>query len=246
VTRRFGGAFGASLALHSLLAVGIMAILAVRAERVASQTPPPKLNLVYMATAKATPAGGGGGRRGESAPRPTEIPRHRQPIAVTVAPPELPKVEPLPTLDVRVETNAASAMQATGASLTAPPGPGNRGEGPGLGGGKGPGVNDGREGGTGGGPKMPGGDVSNPSVIRDWKPEYTPEALQARVQGAVTLEVVVLANGTVGRVTVVKSLHPGLDQKAVEAAKKWLFQPGRHKGEAVDVIVTLILEFRLH
>ena len=234
------------MAIHAGLAVVIMAILAVRAERVASQTPPPKLNLVYMASAAKTPSGGGGGQRGESAPVPTEIPRHRQPIAVTMAPPELPKTEPLPTLDVRVETNAASVMQATGVSLNAPPGPGNRGDGPGLGGGKDDGVGPGSKGGIGGGPKVPGGDVSDPKLIREWKPEYTADALQARIQGAVTLEVVVLANGTVGRVTVVKSLHPGLDQKAIEAAKKWLFQPSRHKGEAVDVIVTLILEFRLH
>lgn len=234
------------MALHGALAVVIMAVLAIRAEQVASQTPPPKLNLVYMATTTTSPAGGGGGRRGESAPRPTEIPRHSQPVAVTVAPPELPKVEPLPTLSARFETNAASAMQATGVSLTAPPGPGNRGDGTGLGDGKGPGVDKGTGGETGGGPVVPGGDVSSPSVIREAKPEYTPEALQARIQGSVTLEVVVLANGTVGRVTVVRSLHPGLDQKAVEAAKKWFFQPGRRKGAAVDVIVTLILEFRLH
>ena len=234
------------MAIHAGLAVVIMAILAVRAERVASQTPPPKLNLVYMATATKTPAGGGGGQRGESAPVPTQIPRHRQPIAVTMAPPELPKTEPLPTLDARVETNAASVMQATGVSFTAPPGPGNRGDGRGLGEGKDDGVGPGSKGQTGGGPMVPGGDVSDPKPIREWKPEYTPEAMQARIQGAVTLEVVVLANGTVGRVTVVKSLHPGLDQKAVEAAKKWLFQPSRRKGEPVDVIVTMILEFRLH
>jgi protein TonB len=234
------------MAFHGVLALVIMAILAVRAERVATQTPPPKLNLVYMATSHATPAGGGGGRRGESAPVPTEIPRHRAPVAVTVAPPELPKVEPLPTLDARVETNVASAMQATGVSIAAPPGPGAGGDGRGVGAGKDDGVGPGSKGQAGGGPATPGGDVSSPSVIREWKPEYTADAMQARLQGAVTLEVVVLANGTVGRVTVIKSLHPGLDQKAIEAAKKWLFQPGRRKGEAVDVIVTLILEFRLH
>jgi protein TonB len=234
------------MALHGALAVVIMAILAIRAEKVASQTPPPKLNLVYMATAKATPAGGGGGRRGESAPVATQIPRHRQPVAVTIAPPELPKVEPLPTLDARVETNAATTMQATGVSFAAPPGPGDGGDGRGVGKGKDDGVGPGSRGQTGGGPMVPGGDVSNPSVIREVKPEYSQDALQARIQGAVTLEIVVLANGTVGRATIVKSLHPGLDKKAIEAAKKWVFQPGRRKGEPVDVIVTLILEFRLY
>ena len=154
-----------------------------------------------------------------------------------MAPPELPKTEPLPTLDARVETNAASVMQATGVSFTAPPGPGNRGDGRGLGEGKDDGVGPGLKGNTGGGPMVPGGDVSNPALIREWKPEYTPEALQARIQGAVTLEVVVLANGTVGRVTVVKSLasgarsesHRGGEEVAVSARAPQGRAGGRHR-----------------
>jgi hypothetical protein len=38
----------------------------------------------------------------------------------------------------------------------------------------------------------------------------------------------------------------GLDQMAIEAAKQWTFKPGTRRGQAVDVIVTMILEFRLH
>jgi Gram-negative bacterial TonB protein C-terminal len=37
-----------------------------------------------------------------------------------------------------------------------------------------------------------------------------------------------------------------LDLAAIAAAKEWVFKPGTRRGQAVDVIVTLILEFRLH
>ena len=85
-----------------------------------------------------------------------------------------------------------------------------------------------------------------PVLLRHVRPEYTNDALRARIQGSVVLEALVLANGTVGRVTVTKSLRPDLDQQAILAARQWLFQPGRQNGNPVDTIVTLILEFRLH
>jgi TonB family protein len=74
--------------------------------------------------------------------------------------------------------------------------------------------------------------------------------MNAGIQGVVELEVVVLPNGTVGDVRVLKSLDKqvGLDQEAINAAKQWLFRPGTLKstGRPVPVIVTIILEFRLH
>ena len=72
--------------------------------------------------------------------------------------------------------------------------------------------------------------------------------LTLRAQGSVTLEAVVSADGTIGEVTVVKSLDKafGLDEEAVRSAKKWLFRPGTFKGQAVDTVVTLVLDFRIH
>ncbi len=245
--RPLGRALSVSILLHGSLAVAIAGLLAVRAERVATQTPTPKLNLVYLARAVTPAVGGGGGRAGDSAPAPTEIPAHRPLTPVTVAPAQMPVVEPLPTLSAQVETTLAATLQASGVSLAAPPGPGNQGRGFGLGEGTDGGVGPGSRGETGGGPAIPGtGGVSQPRVVREWKPEYSGDALQARVQGVVTLEVLILADGTVGRATVIKPLHPGLDRKAIEAARKWLFTPSLRDGKPVDVLVTLVLEFRLH
>jgi protein TonB len=94
---------------------------------------------------------------------------------------------------------------------------------------------------------VPGKSVTYPRVIRDVKPQYTADAMRAQIQGAVFLECIVLPDGTVGDVRVVKSLDStfGLDQEAIRAAKQWRFQPGTRDGVAVPVVVTIELTFTL-
>jgi protein TonB len=78
-------------------------------------------------------------------------------------------------------------------------------------------------------------------------PRYTKAALEAKIEGDVTVECVVLADGSVGDVKVVKSLDRrfGLDEEAVKAAKLWRFEPATKGGEPVSAVVTLDLTFRL-
>ena len=52
----------------------------------------------------------------------------------------------------------------------------------------------------------PGGDVKPPRLVREVKPQYTPEAMEARIQGTLWLEAVVLDTGEVGDVEVTRSL----------------------------------------
>src|SRR5262245_22207802 len=96
-------------------------------------------------------------------------------------------------------------------------------------------------------PVRPGPGVQFPTPIRSVQPKYTPEALQAKIEGVIELELVILANGTVSDVRVTKSLDTkfGLDQQAIEAAKQWQFRPGSKDGRDIPVIVTIIMEFRL-
>jgi protein TonB len=79
------------------------------------------------------------------------------------------------------------------------------------------------------------------------KPNYTANAMRAKVQGVVLLECVVLPDGSVGEVTILKSLDKvfGLDEEAIKAAKQWRFVPGRRLGEPVPVYVTIELAFTL-
>jgi len=83
--------------------------------------------------------------------------------------------------------------------------------------------------------------------VKEVKPSYTPEAMQNKIQGSVWLRIVVLADGTIGDITVTRSLDEtyGLDQEAIKAAKQWLFKPGTKDGKPVPVEVTLELTFTL-
>src|SRR4051812_18443947 len=86
-----------------------------------------------------------------------------------------------------------------------------------------------------------------PVLVKEVKPEYTKPAMDRKVEGAVYLEIVVKADGTVGdNVRVVKSLDPDLDQQAIKAAKQWTFRPGTKDGTPVAVMVSLELTFSLH
>src|SRR5690606_27947819 len=62
-----------------------------------------------------------------------------------------------------------------------------------------------------------GGDVSAPKPIYKVEPQYTSEARDARVEGAVLLSVVIDETGTISDIHVVRGLDEGLDNNAVEA-----------------------------
>ena len=71
--------------------------------------------------------------------------------------------------------------------------------------------------------------------------------MRAKVQGLVRLEGVVLPDGTVGDVRVIRSLDNvfGLDEEAIKAAKQFRFRPGTRQGQPVAVLVTFEIEFAL-
>jgi periplasmic protein TonB len=79
------------------------------------------------------------------------------------------------------------------------------------------------------------------------KPQYTADAMRAKVQGTVLLACVVRPDGTVGDVEVIRSLDPtfGLDHQAIIAAKHWRFAPGTRMGEPVSVQITIELTFTI-
>lgn len=88
-----------------------------------------------------------------------------------------------------------------------------------------------------------------PVPIKKIPPKYPDFAKNANIEGAVTLEVEVFADGSVGAVEVKKSLLPGpggLDEAAVEAVKKWEFSPAKSNGKPVAVWVTFDVNFNLN
>lgn len=91
-----------------------------------------------------------------------------------------------------------------------------------------------------------GGAVSRPRAVYKVDPEYTPEALSARREGYVLIELVVTRNGMPSKVhEVTQKLGFGLDEKAIEAVENWRFDPGKKSGEPVAVMTAVDVEFHL-
>lgn len=90
-----------------------------------------------------------------------------------------------------------------------------------------------------------GNGVTSPVLIREVKPTYTKAAMDRKVQGTVELKAVVLADGSVGDVSVTRPLDPDLDPEAIRVTKQWKFKPGTKDGTPVAVEVSIELSFTL-
>ena len=121
------------------------------------------------------------------------------------------------------------------------------GHGPGLGPGDGAGVGPGRNDGPGGGGYRVGNGVTTPRLIYEVKPAYTGEAMRARIQGVVRMQAIVMSDGSVGNMKIIKSLDHtfGLDEEALKTVGQWRFQPGTLAGRAVPVLIEVELAFTL-
>ena len=98
-----------------------------------------------------------------------------------------------------------------------------------------------------GGVYAPGNRVTSPQVVQRTRVNYTQDALRAKIQGTVWLEVVVNADGMVGDVKVVRSLDSvhGLDNEAVKTVRQWRFTPGTLDGVPVPVRTTVEMSFSI-
>jgi protein TonB len=87
--------------------------------------------------------------------------------------------------------------------------------------------------------------VTPPTVIHKVEPKYTKRASKKKIEGTVTLKVVVGTDGRARNIEVVKSLDPDLDVNAIAAVKEWLFKPGTKDGVPVAVFANIEVNFRL-
>jgi protein TonB len=120
------------------------------------------------------------------------------------------------------------------------------GSGGGVGSGEGPGYGPGHGGGTGGGVFRVGGGVSAPKEIYAPEPEYSEEARKVKHMGVVVLQLIVGSDGNPRDIRVVRTLGLGLDEKAIEAVKKWRFEPAKKDGKPVAALVSVEVDFHLY
>jgi TonB family protein len=99
------------------------------------------------------------------------------------------------------------------------------------------------------GPLPPGAYGGGPACLYCPAPQYTKEALKAKFQGAVILQVIIQPDGHATNIRVVKAGPPGLfglEEKAVEAVKTWRFKPAvGPSGRPVAAVTPIEVTFRL-
>jgi TonB family protein len=88
------------------------------------------------------------------------------------------------------------------------------------------------------------GEVQAAHLIRQTKPVYPPLAKMARVQGTVRFNAVIGTNGAVKELHVVSG-PPLLENAAIDAVQKWLYEPTLSNGEPVEVRTTIDVNFAL-
>ena len=93
----------------------------------------------------------------------------------------------------------------------------------------------------------PGNGVTLPVVTYEVRPQYTAEAMRAKITGRVVVELTVTSKGEVTDVEVTQSLDReyGLDDNCVAAAKQWKFKPGTKDGKPVAVRVWIENQFTM-
>jgi TonB family protein len=92
---------------------------------------------------------------------------------------------------------------------------------------------------------LKGPSVKAPRPLHTPEPKYSKSARKQKIEGVVTLSVIIGVDGKAHDVKVVKSLEPTLDANAIEAVKTWKFAPAMKDGHPVAVEMRLEVDFKL-
>ena len=255
---------GAAFGTHVLFALITLFLMYYAPTPDASAPIPPAQypkDIVWLDQPGPGGGGGGGGNQMQEPPKKAELPGKEKitvPVQKPPAPtPQKPKELEDPAMNIPAKSMADAqqispgmldaAMNASMISQGTGTNGGGSGKGGGIGPGDGSGLGPGSGGGTGGGVYEPGNGVDLPQVITQVRPNYTADAMRAKVQGVALVQCIVTKDGSVSDARIVKSLDSvfGLDQEAIKAASKWRFVPGRRFGQPVNVRITIELTFTL-
>lgn len=217
-------------------------------------------NLKAPMQAQSAGGGGGGGSHDIVNPIKGKLPDRAQDPK---APPMVPLLDK-PKLEVPSEINVQKNIQLPDANMPnvglststnvtlASNGQGGgggmgTGYGGGLGSGTGNGFGPGSGGNAGGGLYRIGGGVSAPVAIFTPEAEFSDEARRAKYQGVCLISLIVDAQGNPQNPRVIRPLGMGLDEKALEAVRKYKFKPAMKDGHIpVPVMITVEVNFRLY
>lgn len=242
--------------VHIIAISLLLVVVRLLPETVVQSILPNRLEDIVYLVDPGPGGGGGGGNKSPDPPKQAEVkaqdkvnvPAVEPPKPVPVPEPEkIPETLPDNLLTIPLQNLGAAPTVAVGDVSGANTNSRGSGTGSGVGPGQGSGLGPGRGGGTGGGVYNVGNGVTSPVVLFKPQPKYTADAMRAKVQGTVTMSAIVLPDGSVTDIQIVRSLDQsfGLDEEAKKTAAQWKFRPGLLKGEPVAVRILIELDFNL-
>ena len=82
-----------------------------------------------------------------------------------------------------------------------------------------------------------------PRKLKDVKPIYPANLRESQTAGTVGLKATIAIDGTVRDVHVVKSVHPDLDNAAIEAVRQWVFDGTLLNCAPTEVTMNVSVDF---
>ena len=85
-----------------------------------------------------------------------------------------------------------------------------------------------------------------PQLLRRAEPQFSEEARKKKVNGTITISLLITEQGMPADVRVVRGLGYGLDENAVEAVKQYRFKPAMKDGRAIAQHISIEVSFHIY
>ncbi len=94
-------------------------------------------------------------------------------------------------------------------------------------------------------PSATGGQLTPPMKIRDVRPRYKQEWIDAKLEGAILMQATIGADGNVRSVDVISPVNADLEDEAMAAVSQWQFTPTYLNCEPVEVRMYVTVQFKV-
>ena len=200
--------------------------------------------------AAITNGGGGGGNQTPDQTKGHLPPKIKDPQSAPAQPLEQPKLALLAGVDVQKDIKMDDDPKLPNIGIKSGTnvklGAFGSGNSRGIGSGDGNGIGSGSGGNCCSGLYRVGGAVSAPVALNSVEAEFSDEARRAKYQGVCLISLIVDAQGNPQNPRVIRTLGMGLDEKALEAVRKYKFKPAMNGKTPVPVMITVEVNFRLY
>lgn len=88
--------------------------------------------------------------------------------------------------------------------------------------------------------------VGYPACIDCPQAQYSAEGTIAKIEGTVTLDVVITADGFPAKITLLRGLPCGMGEAAMKAVEQWKFRPATMDGKPVEASQVIEVTFHLY